>query len=170
MEDTCTMAPRVGAFHDGELEGEARTLVEEHLATCATCQTELASLRRMSALFDQAPVAALGAKEVREVRNRAEAMVADPLPLGFIGGLLAAAASIVIVCGAWWGELPSPAGTSPSAPLAFRQMEPWEQVALSPWRTRFEFREDGTAVAAADEQLADWMLSGLSGGGGEGLH
>src|SRR4051812_38109396 len=103
MEDTCTMAPRVGAFHDGELEGEARTRVEEHLATCATCQSELASLRRISALFDQAPVAALGADEVREVRNRAEAMADAPLPLGFIGGLLAAAASIVIVCGAWWG-------------------------------------------------------------------
>jgi anti-sigma factor RsiW len=172
MEDTCTMTPRVGAYHDGELDETARTAVEDHLTACDTCRGELEALRRVSSLFAATPMARLDARELREVRTRA-AELAEPLPLGFIGGLLAAAASIVIVCGAWWGEIPQAGGPGShggDTPIASRSLEPWEQMAVGPWRAHLEFREDATAVAARDEQLADWMLSGLGGGSVEGMH
>ena len=123
----------------------------------------------MSSLFASAPIARLDTREVRQARERAEELAA-PLPIGFIGGLLAAAASIVIICGAWWGETPQPGGTGPGSHggltrMASESLEPWERVAVSPWRAHLEFSRDETAVAASDEQLADWMLTGLGSGG-----
>lgn len=41
----------LGAYFDGELSGERRAWVEEHLAACATCQSELESLRLLSGLL-----------------------------------------------------------------------------------------------------------------------
>jgi anti-sigma factor RsiW len=47
----------LGAYHDGELHGHRRRQVEAHLAECATCRTELESLRALSALLQESPVA-----------------------------------------------------------------------------------------------------------------
>lgn len=45
------------AYHDGELEGRQARHVEEHLAQCAPCRTELETLRAFSALLHESPAA-----------------------------------------------------------------------------------------------------------------
>jgi anti-sigma factor RsiW len=47
----------LGAYHDGELQGHRRRQVEAHLAHCATCRAELESLRALTALLQESPVA-----------------------------------------------------------------------------------------------------------------
>jgi anti-sigma factor RsiW len=41
----------LGAYLDGELNGEKQRMVEEHLAHCQFCQSELEELRRLSTLL-----------------------------------------------------------------------------------------------------------------------
>ncbi len=47
----------LGAYHDGELRGRRLQQVEAHLAHCAMCRAELESLRALTALLQESPVA-----------------------------------------------------------------------------------------------------------------
>lgn len=47
----------LGTYHDGELRGRQLRLVEDHLAQCQTCRTELDGLRALSALLQKSPPA-----------------------------------------------------------------------------------------------------------------
>jgi anti-sigma factor RsiW len=44
----------LGAYLDGELNGEKQRMVKEHLARCQACQAELEELRRLSTLLKTA--------------------------------------------------------------------------------------------------------------------
>jgi len=46
----------LGAYLDGELRGWRLQQVEKHLAECQECSTELAELRNLSALLQEAPI------------------------------------------------------------------------------------------------------------------
>ncbi len=163
--EACAMTSRIGAFHDGELDSAMRREVEQHLAVCADCRAELESLRRMSGLFGSASAMEMTAEEMGRVHRLAEALVeesqSDRSLLRFVGGLLAAAASILVVCGAWWSEI-SP--TVPAVgPVRVAVDSPaWERVAMTLRVDPEPVRGEGTALA--DARLADWMLDGLSGG------
>ncbi len=43
--------PRLGAYLDGALDDAGARQTERHLTTCATCQAEVAQLRKMKALL-----------------------------------------------------------------------------------------------------------------------
>lgn len=45
----------LGAYHDGELRGKRLKDVEDHLATCKSCQGELEQLKALSSLLMQNP-------------------------------------------------------------------------------------------------------------------
>ena len=47
----------LGAYYDGELHGRRLRQVETHLAHCATCRAELESLRALTTLLQESPVA-----------------------------------------------------------------------------------------------------------------
>ena len=47
----------LGAYYDGELHGRRLRQVETHLAHCATCRAELKSLRALTTLLQESPVA-----------------------------------------------------------------------------------------------------------------
>lgn len=51
-----TVKEWLGAYLDGELSGDRRAWVEEHLAGCAECQQELTELRELAGLLQTAPV------------------------------------------------------------------------------------------------------------------
>lgn len=53
----------LNAYYDGELRGNRLQQVEEHLAECELCQTELESLDRLSTLLQEAPVPAFTREE-----------------------------------------------------------------------------------------------------------
>ena len=47
----CENSRKVSAYHDGELSGDERRLMEEHLGRCASCARELEQLRSLSRLL-----------------------------------------------------------------------------------------------------------------------
>ena len=47
----------LGAYYDGELHGRRLRQVETHLAHCATCRAELESLRALTTLLQESPMA-----------------------------------------------------------------------------------------------------------------
>ena len=123
----CPFKPHLSAYHDGELEPGRRELTEEHLLTCASCREELDSLNELSRLFaSQAPNGATD-DELARIRRGAQRLVGRPGR--FAWGLVAAAASILIVAGAWLSDAPSPG--RPGAEVTISAAPEWERVAMT---------------------------------------
>jgi anti-sigma factor RsiW len=57
----------LNAYHDGELKGHRLHQVEEHLASCETCQMELDSLQGLSKLLKSDPLPELNERFVSNV-------------------------------------------------------------------------------------------------------
>jgi anti-sigma factor RsiW len=155
----CSFACRIDAYYDGELEGEAQAAFEEHLAECADCRRDLESLRRLSGHFATTPVSALTRIELRRLYDTPKSEPERSL-FSFAVGLLATAASLLIVSAAWLSEIPA---VKPVVPVvAMHDVPDWERFAMSGQTEVPPGLGERTAVADAD--LADWMLSGLSNG------
>jgi anti-sigma factor RsiW len=155
----CSFACRIDAYYDGELEPEAQGAFEEHLGGCADCRRELASLRQLSGHFASTEVSSLTRTELRRLYDTPKAEPERSL-FSFAVGLLATAASLLIVSAAWLSEIPP---VKPAAPVvAMHDVPDWERFAMSGQTELPPGLGDRTAVADAD--LADWMLSGLSSG------
>ncbi len=157
--ESCKYTSRVGVYLDDELTPEQRQMMAAHIEQCAECGAELESLRGMSQLFSGPDSQDLTPRELARLRSVVCAAGApEEAPLRLFGALLAIAASIVVVCGAWMYEAPRP---TPRAPYAAHEMPAWERVATN---LRVDpdpfFGQEGTA--AIDPNLAEWMMSGLS--------
>ena len=155
----CTFACRVDAYYDGELDGEALAGFEAHLTDCAACREELESLRSLTGHFSTTTTSELISSELRDLYAIAKKPAERPLG-GFAVGLLATAASLLVVGTAWLMEIPRLAPATPT--VAVREVPDWEQFAMGGPVTPAPGLDDRTAVAEND--LADWMLSGLSAG------
>ena len=147
----------LGAYLDGELAGEQRARVEEHLRNCAPCDRELKLLRDASRLLAEHPFQDITDRELKSLHEAIDSEIASR-PIWRIGGALSViAASVLIVSCAWLMEMPSSGGNASSASAG---LQPWEHVAMTlrpdaPWQAN----DDTTQLA--DAQLADWMLDGL---------
>jgi hypothetical protein len=106
----------LGAYADGEVAGETRARLDEHLATCEGCRTELATLGSLGKLLTGLPAPALP--------DNLEAFILDAVmsspsqhrrtaPLGSLL-LRAAAALLVAMTGAYLGMRSS--GLWPASP------------------------------------------------------
>ncbi len=107
----------IPAYLDGELVGEVKQRLEEHLAVCAQCGGELNALEEVGRLLSEAPLlsprpgftarvmARLAQREARRRLTRvAPALVAASLMLTFLALL-----SVVGFLTPWWGTLAAPA-------------------------------------------------------------
>ncbi len=107
----------IPAYLDGELVGEEKQWLEEHLAVCARCGDELSALHEVGLLLSEAPLfspqpgftarvmARLAQKEARRRLTRvAPALVAVSLLLTFLALL-----SVVGLLTPWWSTLAAPA-------------------------------------------------------------
>lgn len=156
----CTFACRIDAYYDGELDGEALAIFEEHLAHCVHCREELESLRNLTRRFSATPTSELNGSELSRLYDTATKPAERP-QIGFAVGLLAMAASLLVVGTAWLMEIPRVAPAA-APTVAVREIPDWEQFAMGGPVTPAPGLDDRTAVAEND--LADWMLSGLSAG------
>jgi anti-sigma factor RsiW len=96
--DCSEINPRLGRFHDGELDAEQAALVEHHLRTCEGCTRAVERLRELDRLLDldlperalvQEVLDAIGRGQAAGWWLRAAAAAVIPLVLGAIaGGLL----------------------------------------------------------------------------------
>ena len=108
---------RIPAYLDGELAGEEKERLEEHLAVCAQCRDELTALEEVGLLLSEAPLFSpqpgftarvmvrLAQREARRRLTRvAPALVAVSLMLTSLALL-----SVVGLLTPWWGTLSAPA-------------------------------------------------------------
>ena len=141
----CEHAPRISAYHDGELPESSRLDLEAHIRQCPVCAAELARLQGLSRLL-----AGLGRSEMpREALERVHQAV-DRQPnvalVRMAEVFTAVAASILVVSSVWLWKI-SAAGAAPG------QIPLWETAAVAP--------QDPSGVAA-QEQLARWIVQDLS--------
>lgn len=107
----------IPAYLDGELAGEEKQWLEEHLAVCARCRDELNALEEVGLLLSEAPLfspqpgftarvmARLAQREARRRLTRiAPALVAVSLMLISLVFL-----SVMGFVAPWWGTLAAPA-------------------------------------------------------------
>jgi anti-sigma factor RsiW len=157
----CSYACRIDAYYDQELDPLDRASVEEHLAQCPHCRQELASLQRLSSRFFSIPTDELSHRELNRLYTVSQsAPQAKPL-LPFAVGLMAAAASLLVVCSAWLSEVPP--AVAPTRVAVLDEGADWEKYALMGPNEAPSPLGDQTAVAEVN--LADLMLYGLSDGG-----
>jgi len=142
----CNHAERLGAYHDGELSGAARTAMEGHVGKCAACGAELERLRRLSRLLSTAAAPKMSPAALQRMHNRVDAVrLADLWRVAEVCGAIAA--SILLVCCIWLVKTRSSVDAIPV----------WETVALA--------RQELPA-AGPEDQLAQWMVQDLSGNNG----
>jgi anti-sigma factor RsiW len=147
----------LNAFIDGELDDDARQRVERHLFDCPACAREVASLRKLSALFRSEKYDDITPSELSRVHTAIENDADAPIfRLGGAVGLIAA--SILIIAAAWMMELPGK-----QAPVRLHS----PMTASSQWETvATTLRVEPPLPAQEDDriQLADAMLHGLTPG------
>ena len=106
-DDQERLTEALSAYLDGALDGAEREALERHLATCETCRTELAGLRRVGALLRAMPEPALPRSfTLPETTTRAgrPATTHRPMPVWalaaqWVGGLAAALGAGLLVAG-----------------------------------------------------------------------
>ena len=162
----CPFAPMVGQFCDDELDPFARRQFKLHLEQCASCTDEVARVRELSNWFG--PVRALEPKSELlarlhdSVHKRGDfddtRRMRDALPMARM--LLALAASVLIVAGAWLFDGAGAPATPIQMPMSQRlaQAEPWERTALT---LEVEPSHDAGALRPDQERLLDWMVASL---------
>jgi anti-sigma factor RsiW len=178
----CPFQLRVEAYHDGEIDAEERSAVEQHVATCPTCAADLAWMRGVSRSFATTPAGMTPAERGRlqdalkaamagegqtgadaDLEEGEEEAESDPVSLYRTAGVLSAiAASILLLSVVWLNELPSgtrkPVG---GTAVAVGEVPAWERVAIN-LRADPLPNTPGGEVYLADARLADWMLQGLT--------
>jgi anti-sigma factor RsiW len=118
----CEYQVMVHAYHDGELPTAERERFELHLRACPACERELESLRRMSEIFSSARLPELSAAALRRLR-RGKVVALEPVLVHTSEFFAAAAAAILLVCGAWLWRA--------SAPQELVAMPSWQEVPVT---------------------------------------
>jgi anti-sigma factor RsiW len=160
---TCPFQTSVEAYHDRDIDPHGRSVVEAHLEHCAACAAHLAWLRSVSATLATRPAGEITGAELHRLHDAIDASN-DPYPLSLYrtaSVLMAIAASILIVSFVWLNELSPAPGVPVPGPVAVSEVPAWERVAVT-------LRADpppevGADVHLADANLADWMVTNLSG-------
>lgn len=147
----CEQTSRVGAYYDGEMAAGERAAMERHLAGCARCAGELARVRGLSALLGGV---GLGEEVSAGAMKRFHATAVDAAGGSvrrLVGAVMAAAAAILIGCGAGLWAMDRPGRTSEAAPL---------------WELSMMQKSGDVPGAAADDQTAAWIVEDLDREGG----
>jgi anti-sigma factor RsiW len=142
----CPHVQRLGAYHDGELSGEARAQIEQHLRQCPACTAELRRLGRLSELLSAATATRIPPAALRRLHQGLDAVpMSDLRRVAEVCGAIAA--SILLVCSIYLVKTQPALGPIPL----------WETVAVA--------RQE-PPTAAPEEQLGQWIVEDLSGKNG----
>jgi anti-sigma factor RsiW len=153
--ETCPYSPQISAYHDGELTGDARRQLEEHLGTaCPACAAELEQWRHLSALIVAAPIPRLSSV----ARAKLYQLAPTVREAGFIRlaeWTTALAASVLIAVSAWM-MIDRP---QRGAPAAGPGLQPW-QVSM------VVATSEPPGDSQAEPQFADVVATSFESGGG----
>lgn len=156
----------LSAYHDDELDADARARVAAHVRTCPSCASALAEIADASRLLREAPLDDLSAAQLANLHEAVDDV--DDYRLWRIGGSLGlVAASILIIGMAWLNAIPAAGagagagagGAVVTAPPSAAQ--PWERTAVT-LRVYPPLPSNDQAIQPHDAQFADYMLDGLA--------
>lgn len=151
--ETCPYSPQISAYHDGELAGEARRHLEEHLSSaCPPCMAELQQWRHLSALMSSSSVPSLPDAARRKLLQLAPA-VRDAGFVRLAEWATALAASVLIAVSTWM--MVNRQTAAPPQPVA--DASSWQVAALT--------SSDSAADAQAEPQFADVVATSFAASG-----
>ena len=164
----CPLSPMAGVFCDDELDPLARRQFQQHLGGCEECAAEVERVRELSDWFE--PVRWLDPKPAvldrlhQKISSRADfdgaRRMTEALPLARM--LLAAAASVLIVAGAWLfdGSRSRVAPRPASSPQRLAAAPAWERMAVT---LQVDPPDSAGILRMDQERLADEMVA-MTGG------
>ena len=154
----CEFQPLLDAFHDGELDGRVSGRLARHVPRCRECDAELREMRRLSKLLGDMRPAGITPVQRKRLHESLDERASEPI-LRIVKFISAAAASILIVAGAWLWELPRPAQSLVQTPATVVTPE-WQHVAMT-------LQVDPPPDAFPETRFAggnftDWMVQALN--------
>ncbi|HET6251904.1 MAG TPA: zf-HC2 domain-containing protein [Tepidisphaeraceae bacterium] len=152
----CDYQSRLSAFHDRELDADMSRQVEEHLAGCPECTEVLAGIAAVSRLLHGANggrMSQMGMARLHATADAAAAKQREIFPLAKT--LIAVAASVFVIAGAWLTEVPSHTGGSTPMVQNVAPEKEWETLA-SGGRLKLP-----SNIANDTDVAVDWMIKGL---------
>ncbi|MCK4376519.1 MAG: zf-HC2 domain-containing protein [Candidatus Brocadiae bacterium] len=149
--EACERQWQLVLYHDGELAAAGRQEFEEHLSGCPECARDLLELEAVSRLIRGADAPPVPVGMVERLQ-RSVPTVPDLVILQICRPVAAAAAVLLVVCGALMAASGSRAAADRPAPAA------WEVAAVA---LDVELEQAGP-----QETLALWTLQDLSRGNG----
>jgi anti-sigma factor RsiW len=160
---SCGQQHLLEAYHDGELDADARVRFETHLQTCASCAAELDRLRAASEPLRRLRAERLSPQQLEAIHQRLEGVTAeDDSRTMRLAATMAVLAASVMLIGLAWLRVLTPAPQTPvrtissSPPPSDRA---WERVAMT-------LQPDPLSLPATGDQtaglMADWMLVNLN--------
>ena|SRR5579884_4520814 len=154
----CQYQSDLEAYHDGELDAGASQRLSRHLHECGRCEAELREMRRLSDLLaGLRPAGGMAPLQRARLHQTLEHRGPQRL-LRLTKFVAAAAASVLLIAGAWLWEMP--AGRPNSGPVAQTTIPDWERVAVT-------LEVDPPPDVAADTRFAeahftDWIMGALN--------
>jgi anti-sigma factor RsiW len=164
----CPFQSRLSAFHDHELDPETAAKIAAHLATCTQCSQMLRGITAVSRLFSATSSAHMSQLGVARLHATADAAARrrDLFPSVFplARALLAVAASVLVIAGAWLYEVPPTIRGPEKVVIHPEQPEAdWEKLARG--------EKLGSPMEAGNEtgvafDFSKWMVESLKGDSG----
>lgn len=139
----CNEHQKLAAYHDGQLDAVIRAEMEQHLAACGNCSTDLAELQNVSRLFADYPVARLSQIALYRLHSNLD-LLTDRGLLRLARVMTGLAASVLLL-GSLWLMRPHPAVTPINTSVALLPLQIEEQ-----------------SLASNDPSPSDWMVAELS--------
>ena len=155
----CQFQPRLSAYYDQELDAPTARELQSHLANCATCREELDGIRIVSRAIQSVPTRDMSQIGMARLHKTADAATRRRDVLPFAKPLIAIAASVLVIAGAWLMELPSSHPTGPGI-TGTQQPEDWEKLACGD-----KIQLPGESETEIDSAVA-WMMQSLDGKSG----
>lgn len=153
--EMCPYSQQISAYHDGELAGEERLRLEQHLnSACPACALELQQWRRLSSLILSATAPALPESARRKLYQLAPA-VRDASFIRLAEWTTALAASVLIAVSAWMMIGRQSAGPATGEPA------PWKTVAFGDSLAT----SDAATDSPAEPQFVDYVVTSYAAGG-----
>lgn len=157
--EICPYSPQISAYHDGELAGEARVQLEQHLSSaCPACALELQQWRRLSSVLLSMAIPALP-ERARQKLYRLAPVVREASFIRLAEWTTALAASVLIAVSAWMMVNRQSSSPSASEPAQWKTYAFGDSLAIT---------ADVSSETQAEPQFVDYVVTSYAAGGSKG--
>jgi anti-sigma factor RsiW len=155
----CPFQSRLSAFHDRELDSETSRRLEQHLGECESCKEMLAGIGAVSRLLSTPTTSRLSQMGLARLHATADSAAGRREVFPFVRTMIAVAASILIIAGAWLTEIPQTTpGGGHSVVRTTTPEADWEKLASGGKMDMPRGSSGDTGVAL---RFSNWMVDSL---------